>query len=63
MLQEISGRISSVLRQIARKNVKIYTGCYEIGQFRNETAGRSSAKAGSDRDEVLSKRETHHDTG
>jgi hypothetical protein len=31
----------------------IYTQCYEIGQFRNEIAGRSSAKAGNDRDKLL----------
>jgi hypothetical protein len=41
----------------------MYTDCYGIGQFRNETAERSPAKAGRDRDEVLSKRETDHDAG
>ena len=63
MLQEISERISSVLRHIALKNAKIYTDCYENGQFRNETAGCSSAETGSTSDKPLSKRETHHDAG
>jgi hypothetical protein len=63
MLQENIERISSVLWQITRKNAKIYTKCYEIGQFSNETAGRSSAKAGRHRDEFLSKRETDHGAG
>jgi hypothetical protein len=44
MLQENTERISSLLWQIAQKNAMLYTECYEIGQFRNETAGRSSAK-------------------
>jgi hypothetical protein len=41
------------------KNGKIYTQCYENGQFCNETAECSSAERGS-RDNVLSKRETDH---
>jgi hypothetical protein len=32
--------------KIAAENGKIYTQYYEIGQFRNETAGCSSAERG-----------------